>query len=291
MSDAPPPPAAGSPADVPPPGAPLEPAAPGDGARAAREPDGRSQAEEPSGSMTLLEHLAELRSVVVSSVVVALLAASACWFFSDRLLDVLVRPLAGTGNRAYFHSPFEAFVTRLKIAFVCGIFLVLPYVLYRLYGFIVPGLYRRERRVVTPLLIVSVVMFYLGVSFSFLVLVPQVVRIMLSFGTENVQPLIGIGPYFSFVAQLCLAFGLVFELPLVVIVMSLLGLINPRLLLRTWRFAVVIISVASAALTPGPDAISFAFMFVPLTLLYLSSVVISVVLTRRRRARELREGD
>jgi sec-independent protein translocase protein TatC len=241
--------------------------------------------------MTLLEHLAELRSAVVSSVVVALLAASACWFFSARLLDLLVRPLAGTGNRAYFHSPFEAFVTRIKIAFVCGLFIVLPYVLYRLYAFVVPGLYRRERKIVTPLLIGSVVMFYLGVAFSFLILVPQVVRIMLSFGTPNVQPLIGIGPYFSFVAQLCLAFGLVFELPMVVVVLSLLGLIDPRLLLRTWRIAVVIISIASAALTPGPDAISFAFMFVPLTLLYLSSVILSVVLTRRRRRASRPEGD
>jgi sec-independent protein translocase protein TatC len=241
--------------------------------------------------MTLLEHLAELRSAVVSSVVVALLAASACWFISDRLLDLLVRPLAGTGNRAYFHSPFEAFVTRIKISFVVGLFIVLPYVLYRLYAFVVPGLYRRERKIVTPLLMGSVVMFYLGVAFSFLILVPQVVRIMLSFGTENVQPLIGIGAYFSFVAQLCLAFGLVFELPMVVVVLSLLGLVDPRLLLRTWRIAVVIISVASAALTPGPDAISFAFMFIPLTLLYLSSVVLSVVLTRRRRRAARREED
>jgi len=251
----------------------------------------RPEREEPGGSMTLLEHLAELRSAVVSSVVVALLAACACWFFSDRLLNVLVRPLAGTGNRAYFHSPFEAFVTRIKIACVCGLFLVLPYMLYRLYAFIVPGLYRRERKVVTPLLVGSVVMFYLGVGFSFLILVPQVVRIMLSFGTENVQPLIGIGPYFSFVAQLCLAFGLVFELPLVVIVLSLLRLLDPRLLLRTWRFAIVIIAVASAALTPGPDAISFAFMFIPLTLLYLSSVFLSVALTRRRRLPARRDGD
>ena len=122
-------------------------------------------------------------------------------------------------------------------------------------------------------------------------LTPQVVRIMLTFGTENVQPLIGVGPYFAFVAQLCFAFGLVFELPLVVLVLSLIGVVQPRQLLRTWRYAIVIIAAASAALTPGPDVISLVFMAVPVSLLYLSSVVIALIVTRRRRARAAAERD
>ncbi len=250
-----------------------------------------SAPEKPPRAMSLLDHLAELRNVLVSSLLAALAAAGGCWFYSDRLLDLLLRPLANSGQKAYFHAPFEAFMTRLKISLVVGLFLVLPYILHRIYGFVVPGLYRRERRLVTPMLVGSVALFYAGVAFGFFVLTPQVVRIMLTFGTENVQPLIGVGPYFAFVAQLCFAFGLVFELPLVVLVLSLIGVVQPRQLLRTWRYAIVIIAAASAALTPGPDVISLVFMAVPVSLLYLSSVVIALIVTRRRRARAAAERD
>ena len=92
------------------------------------------------GSMTLLDHLDELRSVLIHSLVSALAAAGVCWFFSQRILDLLVKPLTSAGEQVYFHQPVEAFLTRMKIAMVCGLFLVLPYVLWRIYRFIMPGL-------------------------------------------------------------------------------------------------------------------------------------------------------
>lgn len=254
---------------------------------AAAEPERAEQnaaPEEPGGAMSLLEHLAELRSVIVSSLLAALLATGALWFLSARLLDLLVAPLRQAGERVFFTAPTEAFVTRLKISAVCGIFLVLPYVLHRLYGFVMPGLYRRERRVATPLLISAVLLFYLGVAFAFLVLIPQVVRFMLGFGTEMLQPLIGVGAYFGFVAHLCLAFGLVFQLPLVVLLLTLTGVVEPRQLLRTWRFALLLIIIGAAILTP-PDIVSQLVMAVPVTLLYLCSVLVAMVVTRRRRRR------
>ena len=241
--------------------------------------------------MSLLEHLAELRSALIAVVVVCLAATAVCWFLSRPLLDLLVKPLATTQSEgAYFHQPVEAFLTRVKLAFACGVFLVLPYVLYRVYAFVNPGLYARERRIVAPLLAVSTLLFYGGVAFAYLILIPKVVAFLLGFGTTTLQPLIGVGPYFAFVARLCLAFGLVFQLPMVVLLLSLLGLVNPRLLLRGWRIALLAIIVFSAMLTP-PDAVSQLLMAVPVALLYISSVLVALVVTRRRSAAEEPDED
>ena len=250
-----------------------------------------SPPDEPRSGLTLLGHLAELRSVILSAAIAVLLATGGCWFVSARLLDLLVRPMHAAGHKVFFMAPTEAFMMRLKVAFFCGLLLVLPYVLARVYGFVVPGLHRRERRIATPLIFSSVLLFYAGVAFAFCLLVPQVVRILIGFGTAEVQPLIGVGQYISFVAQLCFAFGLVFELPLVVLLLSWLGIVQPRALLRTWRYAVVIIAFVSAVLTPGPDVVSQLVMAVPVTFLYLSSVLVALAVTRRRRASPPPDGD
>jgi len=230
--------------------------------------------------MGFLDHLDELRNVLIHSVVAGLVAALLCWFWSAELLDILVRPLQDQG--VYFTKPNEAFLTRLKLAALAGLFLVLPFILWKVYSFVLPGLYGKERKVMTPLLLASTLLFYLGVAFSFLVVTPVVVHFLLSFGTAIMQPLIGIGPYFGFVAQLSLAFGLIFELPVLVFFLSIAGIVDPRFLLKTWRYAVVLIVVAAAILTP-PDIFSQLAMAGPVILLYISSVLVSIVATRKRR--------
>jgi sec-independent protein translocase protein TatC len=234
--------------------------------------------------MTIIDHLEDLRRALVHSLLAALLAAILCWFWSKPLLDLLIKPILSAAEGIYFHAPIEAFMTRLKIAAVCGIFVVMPFIFYKIYGFILPGLYERERRVVTPLLISSTALFYLGVVFAYVIVIPKVVAFMLSFGTETMQPLIGIGAYFAFVARLCLAFGAVFQLPLVILFLSIIGLVNPRMLLRTWRYAVLLIVIFAAVLTP-PDIFSQLAMALPVVLLYLSSVLVAMLVTRRRRER------
>lgn len=234
--------------------------------------------------MTIIDHLEDLRRALVQSLLAALLASIICWFWSQPLLDLLVKPILTAAEGIYFHAPIEAFMTRLKIAAVCGVFVVMPFIFYKIYGFILPGLYERERRVVTPLLISSTALFYLGVIFAYVIVIPKVVAFMLSFGTETMQPLIGIGAYFAFVARLCLAFGAVFELPLVILFLSIIGLVNPRRLLKTWRYAVLLIVIFAAVLTP-PDIFSQLAMALPVILLYLSSVLVAMLVTRRKRAR------
>jgi len=230
--------------------------------------------------MGLLDHLSELRGVLIHSSAAALAATILCWFWSADLLDILIRPIRDQG--IYFTAPNEAFLTRLKLSAVVGLFVVAPFIFFKIYGFILPGLYQRERRMVTPLLLATTVLFYTGVAFAFLVVIPQVIVFLLSFGTDVMEPLIGVGPYFNFVSRLCLAFGLVFELPLLVLFLSLLGIVNPRMLLRTWRYAIIIIVALSAMLTP-PDVISQVMMAGPVLVLYLGSVLVSIAVTSRRR--------
>ena len=237
------------------------------------------------GTMSMLDHLEELRGTLISSLVAAMLATVICWFWSEPLLDLLVQPIVTAAEGVYFHTPVEAFMTRLKLSAVVGLFVVLPYVFFRIYGFILPGLYNKERKVITPLLISSMALFYVGVAFAYLVVIPQVVTFMLGFGTELMQPLIGIGAYFGFVARLCLAFGIMFELPLVVLIMSWAGIVNPRLLLRTWRYALLIIVVFAAVLTP-PDVISQLLLAGPVMILYIVSVLVALVVNRRRESKE-----
>lgn len=230
--------------------------------------------------MGLLDHLDELRTVLIHSSIAGVAAMVLCWFWSAPLLDILIRPIESEG--IYFTAPNEAFLTRLKLSGAVGLFVVAPFIFFKFYGFVLPGLYRQERRYATPLLISTTVLFYLGVAFGFLVVIPQVVAFLLSFGTDNLTPLIGVGPYFGFVSRLCLAFGLVFELPLLVFFLSVTGLVNPKTLLRTWRFAVVLIATLSAILTP-PDVISQVMMAGPVLVLYMGSVLVSLVVTRKRR--------
>lgn len=229
------------------------------------------------GQMGFLDHLAELRSVLIHSALAALAATVLCWFVSERLLELLISPIASEG--VYFTAPNEAFMVRLKISGAVGIFVVLPFILFRVYAFILPGLYAQERKVVTPLLLATTLLFYTGVAFAFLVVIPQVIGFLLSFGTSAMEPLIGVGSYFDFVTRMCLAFGLVFELPLVVLFLSVIGIVNPRILLRGWRLAVILIFTVSAVLTP-PDVISQVMMAVPVLILYLGSVLVSIALTR-----------
>ena len=196
------------------------------------------------------------------------------------MLDLLVRPIKEQG--VYFTAPNEAFMVRLKLSAAMGLFVGAPFIFFRIYMFIMPGLYAKEKRVVTPLLIATTLLFYTGVSFGFLVVIPQVMVFLMSFGTAYLSPLIGIGAYFAFVSKLCLAFGLVFQLPLLVLFLSMIGVLDPRTLLRTWRYAIVIIFAMSAMLTP-PDVVSQVMMAGPVLILYWSSVVVAFIVTRRRR--------
>lgn len=229
--------------------------------------------------MGILDHLADLRKVLIDSSLAAFAGAVLAWFVSAQLLEILINPIIDEG--IYFTAPNEAFMTRLKLAGAAGLFVVAPFIFFKIYLFVLPGLHKKEKKVVTPLLIATAVLFYAGVAFAYLVVIPQVITFLLGFGTEFMSPLIGVGPYFNFVSRLCLAFGLVFQLPILVLFLSVLGVVNPRMLLKTWRFAIIVVFTLSAVLTP-PDVVSQVMMAGPVLVLYLVSVLVAILVTRNR---------
>lgn len=236
-----------------------------------------------SKEMGFLDHLEELRSVIISIIAVWLGSSIVIWFLSGRLLDFLLSTIPV--ESLYFNAPVEAFMIRLKLSFVAGFLVSFPFVLFRVWAFVAPGLFEHERRVVFPLILPSAALFYAGVIFAYWVMVPIVLGFLVRFGTEMLAPLISVSKYFEFVARTCFAFGLVFQLPLVIIFLTWSGVVSSRTLLRQWRWAVLAIFVAAAVLTP-PDPASQLLMALPLVVLFLASAVLALLIERRRSRRE-----
>jgi sec-independent protein translocase protein TatC len=238
-------------------------------------------AETTDGTKALpfLEHLEELRRVLIFCIAAVVLAAIAAWFVSDEAIAILS---ASVGERLNFAGVTEAFYTRLKISVVLGFLVSLPVILYRIWRFVAPGLFRRERVVILPMVLISSVLFYLGVAFAYFVVVPTATRFLLAFGAGVLEPVIMIGDYFGFVSRFCIVFGAVFQLPLVVSTLSYTGLVSSGTLLRKWRYALVGVLIFAAILTP-PDIASQLMMAGPLVALYFFSVWLASIIERRRK--------
>ncbi len=248
--------------------------------------DEREEQEQQLKRMSFLDHLEELRSTLIASIAAFLGAGIVIWFFSGRVLDFL---LAGIPvETLYFTAPVEAFMTRLKLSFALGFLVAFPYILFRIWSFVSPALFQRERKLVVPLIVSSTVLFYFGVVFAYWIMIPVVLGFLLQFGTEMLEPLISVGKYFALVTRLCFAFGLVFQLPLVIVFLTAMEVISARSLLRQWRWAILIIFIAGAILTP-PDPASQLLMALPLVFLFLLSTALSLFIERRRAAKEKEE--
>ncbi len=232
--------------------------------------------------MSFWDHLGELRGVLVSSIIAVLGSSVGFWFVSGTVMEWLVADVPV--EHLTFLTPSEAFMTRMKLSFILGALAAFPYVGYRVWRFVSPGLFRKERGRIVPVVVSSAVLFYGGVVFSYLLVIPVIIRFMLGYATEKIQPMISVGAYFNTVSRMCLAFGLVFQLPIVILLLSLLGIVSPRVFLRQWRYAVVIIAVGAAIFTP-PDPVSMVLMAVPLVVLYIGSALLAVIVMRRRRVR------
>ncbi|MDQ7843310.1 MAG: twin-arginine translocase subunit TatC [Armatimonadota bacterium] len=221
--------------------------------------------------MTIIEHLEELRHRLLIAVAAFAVATVASFVFVEQILNVLIRPV----GRVVFLAPTEAFIVRIKVAALAGALLSLPVVLYQLWRFVAVGLTPTERRYALGLLPVSLVLFVAGATFAFFTILPVGVRFLLSYQTEALVPMISIGAYTSFATAFILAFGLVFQLPVVVLLLARLGIVTPATLAAGRRYALLGIVALSAVLTPGGDVVSQALMAVPTYLLYEASIWIA----------------
>lgn len=242
--------------------------------------------------MTIVEHLEELRRRLFFALAALAVATVASWFFVDEMLTFLIRPVTGaTGRGVIFLGVTEAFFVRFKLALLAGVFLSLPFLLYQIWAYVAVGLTATERRSVRWLLPPAFLLFVGGALFSLFAIVPVGVRYLLGYQVPGVlEPMISVGAYVSFLTAFMLAFGAVFELPIVIVFLTKIGLVTPASLAAGRRYAIAGIVIAAAVLTPGGDVFSQLMMAIPTYLLYEVSIWIARFVAPRPVAVEQVEG-
>ncbi|MDD5348286.1 MAG: twin-arginine translocase subunit TatC [Candidatus Omnitrophica bacterium] len=226
----------------------------------------------------LLAHLAELRTRIIYSLCAVALCAVALY----SSVDAVVRHLAKPVGTLYFIGPIEAFWSKIKLSFFLGLLVSLPFVLFQVWSFIQRGLLPREKRFVLAVTAASYVLFLAGASFCYFLILPVGVRFLLAYGSEVLVPMLTISRYLAFVTALVFAFGLIFQVPVIIGFLVHAGILKARDLRRQWRLAVVAIFIVAGALTPGPDVFSQIVMAGPLIVLYVLGIGVATLIERRR---------
>ena len=232
-----------------------------------------------TGEMPFLEHLDEFRKVLMHVVVACLVGAIGGWMLAPKVMENLIHRSVG---HAVVLAPLEAFNERFKLAMILGLFLVAPYVFYRIWQFIVPGLLKRERSLILPMALLSMLLFALGMWAAFAYVVPLVLHVLNGFLTPSMVAQIRLSDLLGFFYNLGFACGLVCQLPLVTMTLTALGLVTPKMLLQQWRFAIVGAFAVTAIITPGDVVTAQIVMGLPMTVLYFLSVGLSWLVARRR---------
>ena len=220
-------------------------------------------------------HLEELRKRLVVCFIAIGIGFVISYGFKEKLFDILSHPLIsvmGADDKLIFTGLPEAFFTYLKVAFLSGFMLAAPVVLYQFWMFIAPGLYKKERSLLVPIVLLSSVFFVGGALFGYFIVFPFGFKFFLGFASETIKPLPSMREYLSFSAKLLLAFGLVFELPLIITFLAKLGLVSVEFLKKNRKYALILFFAGSAILTP-PDVVTQIMMAVPLMLLYEISIL------------------
>lgn len=253
--------------------------------------------------MTLTEHLAELRMRIIRSGLAIMVGGVVVMALYDHVLNWMLEPYADlcarkpadfcgrsldpeTGRVVLFNlDPIEGLTTRLKVSFYGGLILALPVVLWQVWRFIVPALHKTERRYAIGFVISSVVLFLFGCVVAYFTLGPAL-EFMIAWAGQDVDPAFQVQAYIRLVGLMCLAFGVGFIIPVLLVFLELIGVITPQQLLRAWRYALVVIFFLSAVITPSGDPISLLALAAPLTFLYFVAILVGWLFQRARRRRE-----
>ncbi|MBU4317248.1 MAG: twin-arginine translocase subunit TatC [Proteobacteria bacterium] len=252
------------------------------------DPQTTTEPDSDEDKIPFTAHLEELRSrLIVASIAVAI-GFFLSYAFKEKLFDILSLPLIevmGEGEKLVFLSLPEAFFTYLKVSFLSGIMLATPVILYEFWMFVAPGLYKKERKLLFPIIFLSSLFFIVGALFGYFFVFPVGFKFFLGFASETIQPLPSMTEYFSLSARLLLVFGLVFELPLIVTCLARLGLVSVDFLKKNRKYSILIIFIIAAILTP-PDVVSQIMMAIPLMILYEISIVGAKLFGRKKGGEE-----
>lgn len=247
---------------------------------------------EPLAEGSLISHLLELRDRLLRAVIAVAVLFIPCAFFQDELYTLVAMPLLDKlpqGASMIATNPVSPFLVPLKLAFMASIFFAMPYILYQVWAFVAPGLYRHEKRFAVPLVVSSIVLFYSGIGFAYFVVYPLMFEFLASSGPEGVAFTPEIAEYLNFVLLLFFAFGIAFEVPVATVLLAATGLVRVETMTKNRGYVILGIFIIAAFLTPA-DAISQTLMAVPMWLLYEAGVILSRILLKERLARRATEA-
>lgn len=258
-----------------------------------RTPPTKNPNPDPEGElsgkqMSFLEHLEELRQRLMRCIIGTVAAAAICFYFRDQIYGYLAAPLTDTLNSLHladklvYTNPVDPFNLYIKLSLLGGIFLACPWILYQIWLFISPGLYKHEKRYIWPFILLTSSLFIGGGFFAYKLALPAALDFLVKFG-HQFQPMVTINEYWDLAIQIIVAVGLIFEIPVAIMLLSLFGIVTPRFLWKNFRYAVLVTAVLSAAIIPSNDLASIFIVWIPLVALYLLSILLSWLVWLRRR--------
>jgi sec-independent protein translocase protein TatC len=249
--------------------------------------------EELGGRMSFFDHLVDLRKRLVNSAIAIAIGASVGLAVSKRFINFITKPMtdalaaAHLEKSLYYTSPAGYVSLYINLGLYIGVALAMPFVLYQIWLFVAPGLFKHERKAVSGFIISSMFLFICGLVFGYYVMLPQTLKFLIGFAEGGpIKPLISINEYFDLTLIVLLGLGLIFEMPVLIFILSLFGIVTPQFLLKNFRYALVIITIVAAVVTPSPDATTMLIFMAPMILLYFIGVWVSYLVLRRKTADE-----
>ena len=252
--------------------------------------------KEPMPTMGFLDHLEELRKRIVYSIVAVAVGTGLSWGYRERIYAVMQRPIMdalrnhGLAEKLVYLNPTDPFNLYLKIAMLAGLFLTSPFVLYQVWMFISPGLYRNEKRYVMPFMVSTITLFTLGGYFGYKIAYPRALDFFIGFSGQF-QPMITVGEYTQLFLSIVLGMGLIFEMPILVFFLAFMGIMTPSFMIKNFRYAILVIFVLAAIVTPTPDIVNMCVFAAPMLALYALSIGVAwMVHPKQRQARKERQA-
>jgi sec-independent protein translocase protein TatC len=255
----------------------------------ATAPESAEDDKESMPTMGFLDHLEELRKRIIYSIAAVAIGFFACWWKVEAIYDVMQRPIMDAlranemSEKLVYLNPTEPFNLYLKIAALAGLFLTSPFVLYQVWMFISPGLYRKEKKYVVPFMVSTIALFSLGGIFGYKFVYPYALTFLINFG-KQFQPMITVGEYTQLFLSVVLGMGLIFEMPILVFFLALMGIMSAGFMWKNFRYAILVIFIIAAIVTPTTDILNMCIFAAPMIALYAVSIGVAWLVHPKQRA-------
>ncbi|MEJ5360678.1 MAG: twin-arginine translocase subunit TatC [Spirochaetota bacterium] len=248
------------------------------------DPDALRRGDKP---MNIVDHLDEFRSRLLIVLVTVIALTVLGFYFSDFLLDAINKPFIESGFKLNIFNLVEGFVLRIKASFVMGLLIGLPLLVYHLWQYIKPAIDIDNRKFAVYSIIAAVILFYAGLGATYFYLLPLSIKVLLSFTPPDMENMINASKYFNFAILFAVAIGITFEMPIIIMILTRIGIVSPSFLISKRKYAIVLIWIFAAVITPTTDPLTLTLVAVPLMLLYELSIIISKFIVIRKKRKEL----